>query len=100
MNDTGPLARPPRETGSREERTFERLTPAPPPCWKIRPSRAFQSSSARIESSVSRMKQAEVKGCCSRPTFNHTGVANAARWVRTSAASSASRTARSPSLGV
>ena len=32
MNDTGPLARPPRDTASREERTGERLIPAPPPC--------------------------------------------------------------------
>ncbi len=79
MKETGPLASPPRETGSREERTFERLMPDPPPCWKIRPSRAFQSSSERIESSVSRMKQAEVKGSGSRPTLSHTGVANAPR---------------------
>ena len=37
MNETGPLATPPRDTGSREERTEDRLIPAPPPCWKDQP---------------------------------------------------------------
>jgi hypothetical protein len=96
MNETGPLARPPRETGSLEERIAERLIPAPPPpCWKIRPSRVFQSSSSGIESSALRMKHAEVSGRSVSPALSHTGVANVAFWVSTSAASSSLSASRS-----
>ena len=79
MNETGPLARPLRETGSREERIGDGLIPAPPPCGKIGPSWVFQSSSSGIESSALRMKQAEVRGRSVSPALSHTGVANVAR---------------------
>jgi len=94
MNDTGRLASPPRETGSREERIGERLIPAPPPCWKISPSRVFQSSSCAIESATLRMKHAEVSGRSASPAFSDTGVANVARCMSTNATSSSRSTRR------
>src|SRR3954470_5056946 len=57
MNDTGPDAVPPLESGSIDPRMLERLMPDPDPPRKMRPSRVFQS---RIESMLSctlRMKQ-------------------------------------------
>src|SRR5207237_7075347 len=57
MNDTGPLAYPPFESCSLEERRRERLTPDPEPPRKITPSRRIQSRIDSIESSIERMKQ-------------------------------------------
>src|SRR3954470_10990695 len=57
MNETGPDAVPPLDSGSVDPRIFERLMPDPEPPRKMRPSRVFQS---RIESMLSctlRMKQ-------------------------------------------
>src|SRR3712207_1166275 len=57
MNDTGPEAVPPLESGSMEPRILERLIPEPEPPRKIRPSFVFQSRIDSIVSSTERMKQ-------------------------------------------
>ena len=62
MKLTGPEAVPPEESSSLEERMRERLTPAPEPPLKIRPSSLYQSRIESIESSTARMKQALT--CC------------------------------------
>ena len=51
----------------------ERLTPAPEPPLKIRPSSLYHSRIESIVSSTARMKQAET--CCGEavPTLNQTG---------------------------
>src|SRR4051795_2581485 len=82
MNETGPEARPPFESGSFDERIFERLMPEPEPPRKILPSRVFQSRIDSSSSSTERMKQAEHCGCSSKPTLNQTGELNAASWLR------------------
>src|SRR5688572_22227918 len=80
MNETGPEAVPPERRRSFEERSFERLSPAPEPCLKIRPSSTYQLRIDFISSSTDRMKQALT--CSSpfgrQPTLNHTGELKAA----------------------
>src|SRR5215210_585958 len=80
MKETGPLARPPFERCSFEERTFERLMPEPEPPRKIIPSLVFQSRIDSIVSSTLRMKQAEHCGRSSKPTLNQTGELKADIW--------------------
>src|SRR5919107_826509 len=80
MNDTGPEAVPPLDSGSIDPRMLDRLMPEPEPPRKIRPSRVFQSRIESIGSSTDRMKQAEHCGDSSKPTLNHTGELNAASW--------------------
>src|SRR3954449_13180224 len=82
MNDTGPEAVPPLESGSIDPRMLERLMPEPEPPRKMRPSRVFQSRIESIVSSTERMKHAEHCGCSSKPTLNQTGLLNAAIWCR------------------
>src|SRR3954470_22204037 len=98
MNDTGPDAVPPFESGSIDPRMFDRLMPDPEPPRKILPSLVFQSRIESIVSSTERMKQAEHCGCSSKPTLNHTGELNAAIWCSRTYVSSASKL--SPSSGV
>src|SRR4051794_28999179 len=81
MNDTGPEAVPPLDSGSIDPRIFDRLMPEPDPPRKMRPSRVFQSRIDSMLSSTERMKQAEHCGCSSKPTLNHTGELNAASWL-------------------
>src|SRR3984893_2199537 len=57
MNETGPEAVPPFDSGSIEPRMFERLIPDPEPPLKIIPSLVFQSRIDSIVSSTLRMKQ-------------------------------------------
>src|SRR5947209_19958759 len=57
MKLTGPLAYPPLESCSFDERSLERLTPEPEPPRKMTPSRRIQSRIDSIESSIDRMKQ-------------------------------------------
>ena len=80
MNETGPLAVPPEDSSSRLERILDRLTPAPEPPLKIRPSSRYQSRMASIVSSTARMKQAET--CCGDavPTLNQTGELKLNTW--------------------
>src|SRR6201990_1597139 len=78
MNDTGPLAVPPLDSGSIEPRMFERLMPEPEPPRKMLPSLVFQSRIESMLSSTLRMKQAEHCGRSSKPTLNQTGELKAA----------------------
>src|SRR5664279_3428795 len=80
MNDTGPDAVPPEDSSSFEERMRERLSPAPDPPLKIRPSSRYQFRIESMVSSTDRMKHAET--CCGEavPTLNQTGELNAKTW--------------------
>src|SRR4051794_7218981 len=80
MNETGPDAVPPLDSGSIDPRILDRLMPEPEPPRKMRPSRVFQSRIDSMLSSTERMKQAEHCGCSSKPTLNHTGELKAATW--------------------
>src|SRR5258706_1301041 len=73
MKLTGPDAVPPEESSSLDALIRDRLTPAPEPPWKIRPSSLYQSRMESIESSTDRMKHALT--CCFDvvPTLNQTG---------------------------
>src|SRR5580692_1970955 len=73
MNETGPLAVPPEDSSSLLDRILDRLTPAPDPPLKIRPSSRYQSRMASIVSSTARIKHADT--CCfdAVPTLNQTG---------------------------
>src|SRR5436305_2802267 len=57
MNDTGPLAVPPEESSSLLERIRDRLTPAPDPPLKIRPSSLYHSTIESMVSSTAQMTQ-------------------------------------------
>src|SRR4051795_10157051 len=95
MNDTGPLAVPPLESSSFEERIRDRLRPAPAPPLKMNPSSLYQLRIESIESSTDRMKQAET--CCGDgvPTLNQTGELNEKYWCSSSQVSSCSNSSAS-----
>src|SRR5688572_6806652 len=95
MNDTGPLAVPPLDSSSLEERMRERLRPAPEPPLKMNPSSLYQLRIESIESSTERMKQAET--CCGDgvPTLNQTGELNEKYWCSSSQVISRSNTSAS-----
>src|SRR4051794_37697113 len=57
MKLTGPLAVPPEDSSSLDERMRERLSPAPEPPLKISPSSRYQLRIESIVSSTARMKQ-------------------------------------------
>src|SRR6476660_6687225 len=80
MKETGPLAVPPEDSSSFDERMRERFRPAPEPPWKIFPSSLYQLRIESIESSTARMKQAET--CCGLlvPTLNQTGELKLNTW--------------------
>src|SRR3954469_413212 len=80
MKLTGPLAVPPEESSSLDDRMRERLTPEPEPPLKISPSSLYQSRMESIESSTDRMKQALT--CCGDavPTLNQTGELKLNAW--------------------
>src|SRR3989344_3431086 len=59
IKEVGPDDWPPCESDSLEDRNVERLTPAPDPFLKMRPSVLTHSSIDSIESSTESMKQAE-----------------------------------------
>src|SRR5918997_4427015 len=59
MDETGPDAVPPLDSGSIDPRMFDRLMPEPEPPRKIVPSLVFQSRIDSIVSSTERMKHAE-----------------------------------------
>src|SRR6266700_338582 len=73
MNETGPLAVPPDDSSSLLDRIRERLTPAPEPPLKIRPSSRYQSSMDSIMSSTERIKHADTCQGDDVPTLNQTG---------------------------
>src|ERR1700710_3110492 len=72
MKLTGPLAVPPEESSSFDDRIRDRLSPAPEPPLKISPSSRYQLRIESMVSSTARMKQAET--CCGEavPTLNQT----------------------------
>src|SRR4051795_10883713 len=98
MNDTGPLAVPPLESSSLEERIRERFRPAPEPPLKMKPSSLYQFRIESIESSTARMKQAET--CCGDwvPTLNQTGELNEKYWCTSSQVSSCSKASASATV--
>src|SRR3954470_6238350 len=98
MNETGPDAVPPLDSGSIEPRMFERLIPEPEPPRKMLPSLVFQPRMDSIESSTERMKQALHCGDSSKPTLNQTGELNAATWLTRMYVSSASKASPSSSV--
>src|SRR6476469_9064901 len=73
MKQTGPLAVPPEDRSSLLDLILDRLTPAPEPPLKIRPSSPYHSRMASMVSSTARMKHALT--CCGDwvPTLNQTG---------------------------
>src|SRR3954452_13095135 len=95
MKLTGPLAVPPEERSSLDDRIRERLTPEPDPPLKIRPSSLYQSRIESIESSTERMKQALT--CCGDavPTLNQTGELKLNTWCSSIQVSSWSKTSAS-----
>src|SRR3954464_3119552 len=80
MKETGPLAVPPLDSSSLEERMRDRFSPAPEPPLKIRPSSRYQFRIESIVSSTARMKQALT--CCGEavPTLNQTGELKLKYW--------------------
>ena len=58
MKETGPLAVPPEDSSSLEDRIRDRFRPAPEPPLKIMPSSRYQFRIESIVSSTARMKQA------------------------------------------
>src|SRR6476619_7660929 len=98
MKLTGPLAYPPLESCSFEERRRERFRPEPEPPRKMIPSRRIQSRIDSIESSIERMKQALHCGLFSNPTLNQTGELKDAYWLTRIALSSASKVSASSSV--
>src|ERR671912_852722 len=95
MNDTGPLAVPPLDSSSLEERMRERLRPAPEPPLKMNPSSLYQLRIESIESSTERMKQAETCWGDCVPTLNQTGELNEKYWWTSSQVSSRSKVSAS-----
>src|SRR3954451_16021816 len=98
MKETGPEAVPPEDSSSLEERMRDRLSPAPEPPLKIRPSSRYQFRIESIVSSTARMKQAET--CCGDavPTLNHTGELKLNTWCSNIQVSSWANTSASSSV--
>ncbi len=98
MKETGPLAVPPEESSSLDERMRERFRPAPEPPLKIRPSSRYQLRIESMVSSTARMKQALT--CCGEavPTLNHTGLLKLNTWCSSIQVISASNVSASASV--
>src|SRR6478672_4677737 len=92
MKETGPLAVPPLESSSLDERMRERLRPAPEPPLKMKPSSLYQFRIESIESSTERMKHAETCWGLGVPTLNQK------YWCTNSQVSSCSKTSASFSV--
>src|SRR3954466_1888890 len=91
MKETGPLAVPPDDSSSLDDRMWDRLRPAPEPPLKIRPSSRYQFRIESIVSSSARMKHAET--CCGEvvPTLNQTGELKLNTWCNSIQVSSCSK---------
>src|SRR3989338_2457826 len=76
IKDTGPDDLPRFAMDSRDERSGERLMPAPDPPEKINISVLYHSDIDSLESSMFKIKHAEHCGFFSTPTLNHTGELN------------------------
>src|SRR5581483_4255559 len=95
---TGPLAVPPELSSSLLERILDRLTPAPEPPRKIRPSSLYQSRMDSIVSSTARMKQALTCWLAAVPTLNQTGELKLKIWWISAYLSSWSKISASSSV--
>src|SRR3954454_883793 len=95
MKETGPLAVPPEDSSSLEERMRERLRPAPKPPLTMKPSSLYQFRIESIESSTERMKHAETCWGLGVPTLNQTGELNEKYWCTRSQVSSCSNSSAS-----
>ncbi len=95
MKETGPLAVPPLESSSLEERIRERFRPAPEPPLKMKPSSLYQFKIESIESSTERMKHADTCWGDAVPTLNQTGELNEKYWLASSQVSSCSKSSAS-----
>src|SRR6266566_3208223 len=82
MKDTGPLAFPPVERCSFEERSADKFDPVPDPYLNSIPSVMASCIIDRMSSLTEWMKQAEQWGRSSTPTLNQTRLLNAAIWLR------------------
>ena len=80
MKETGPEAVPPPASGSRAERSLERLLPVPEPYLNSIPSVLARVRIDSMVSSTELMKQAEHCGFSSMPTLNQTGELKQACW--------------------
>src|SRR6187402_1835906 len=80
MKLTGPDAVPPEDNSSLLDLIRDRLSPAPEPPLKMKPSSLYQLRIESIESSTLRMKQALT--CCGDlvPTLNQTGELKLKYW--------------------
>src|SRR5580658_2229756 len=98
MKETGPLAVPPEDSSSLLDRILDRLTPAPDPPLKIRPSSRYHSRIASMVSSTERMKHADT--CCGEevPTLNQTGELKLKIWWTRACLSSWSKITASSSV--
>src|SRR5260370_38477907 len=81
MKETGPLALPPVERCSLEERRAERLDPVPDPYLNSIPSVMASCIIARMSSLTELITKAEHWARSSTPTLTHTGLLNAAIWL-------------------
>ena len=97
MNETGPLAFPPVERCSFDDRRDERFDPVPDPYLNSMPSVWASCIIDRISSWTELMKQAEHWGRSSTPTLNQTGLLKAAIWCRRMCVSSDSNVSASSS---
>src|SRR5215204_3266499 len=97
MKLTGPDAVPPEDSSSLDERIRERLSPAPEPPLKMKPSSLYQLRIESIESPTLRMKQALTCWGDGVPTLNHTGELKEKYWLTSSQVSSCSKTSASAS---
>src|SRR5579871_6537620 len=98
MKETGPLAVPPELSSSLLERMRLRLTPAPDPPRKIRPSSLYQSRIDSMVSSTARMKQALTCWLARVPTLNQTGELKLKIWWISAYLSSWSKISASASV--
>src|SRR5436305_182658 len=98
MNDTGPLAVPPLERSSLDERIRDRLSPAPEPPLKIRPSSLYQLRIESIVAPTARMKHAETRCGDWVPTMNQTGERKLNTWCSSMWVSSCSKISASSSV--
>src|SRR6478609_4405588 len=95
MKLTGPDAVPPEDSSSLLDLIRDRLSPAPDPHLKMKPSSLYQLRIESIESSTLRMKQADT--CCGLavPTLNQTGELKLNTWWTSMWVSSCSKTSAS-----
>src|SRR5919107_1408615 len=98
MKETGPLAVPPEDSSSLDERMRERFRPAPEPPLKMKPSSLYQFRMESIESSTERMKHADTCWGEAVPTLNHTGGLNEKYWLTSSQVSSCLKISAPPGV--